>query len=87
MRNNLAKSKTLMLIPSVAKYNSLEAMRHDAHPRMDYFALQEALGADLLDYSSLESQGSPATFASVTPPCVAQRECPIDILLGIRLSS
>jgi glycosyltransferase involved in cell wall biosynthesis len=49
-----------MLIPSVAKRGLEEAVRTDAHPRMDYFALQEALGADLLDYAVLEAEASPA---------------------------
>jgi len=49
-----------MLIPSEVKRNVAAAVREDAHPTMDYFALQEALGADLLDYSSLESGQQPA---------------------------
>jgi glycosyltransferase involved in cell wall biosynthesis len=49
-----------MLIPSVAKRNIAEAVRQDAHPTMDYYALQAALNADLLDYAALEAAGSPA---------------------------
>ncbi|HZO89200.1 MAG TPA: glycosyltransferase family 4 protein [Chthonomonadaceae bacterium] len=35
-------------------------MRADTHPTMDYYALQAALGADILDYSALEAEGNPA---------------------------
>lgn len=51
------KPKVLMLIPSKAKYDTMEEVREDAHPTMDYFALQQRLGADILDYSSLEKEG------------------------------
>ena len=54
------KPKTLMLIPSVAKRGLSEAIRKDSHPQMDYFALQQELNADILDYASLETEGSPA---------------------------
>ena len=49
-----------MLVPSEVKRNVADAVREDAHPTMDYYALQEALGADLLDYSSLETGQQPA---------------------------
>jgi glycosyltransferase involved in cell wall biosynthesis len=49
-----------MLVPSVIKRGIAEAVRQDAHPQMDYFALQAKLGADILDYSALEAQASPA---------------------------
>lgn len=54
------KPKTLMLVPSVAKRNLSEAIRGDRHPQMDYFALQQELNADILDYASLETEASPA---------------------------
>ncbi len=49
-----------MLVPSVAKRGLTEAVRLDKHPQMDYFALQQELGADILDYASLETEASPA---------------------------
>jgi glycosyltransferase involved in cell wall biosynthesis len=49
-----------MLIPSLAKRGIEEAVRQDAHPQMDYYALQTALQADILDYSVLETEASPA---------------------------
>ena len=49
-----------MLVPSVAKRDIAEAVRRDQHPQMDYFALQQALNADLLDYAALEAEASPA---------------------------
>jgi glycosyltransferase involved in cell wall biosynthesis len=55
----MTKPRVLMLIPSVAKRGSIEAIAHDAHPQMDYFALQQALDADILDYAALEAEGSP----------------------------
>ena len=55
-----AKPKTLMLIPSVVKRGLGDAIRNDRHPQMDYFALQQELNADILDYASLETEASPA---------------------------
>ena len=49
-----------MLVPSVAKRQVEETVRADGHPTMDYFALQQALGADLMDYTALEANASPA---------------------------
>ena len=49
-----------MLIPSVAKRGLSEAIRANKHPQMDYFALQQELNADILDYASLETEASPA---------------------------
>jgi len=49
-----------MLVPSVAKRQMEETVRADGHPTMDYFALQQALGADLMDYTALEANASPA---------------------------
>ena len=54
------RPRTLMLIPSVAKRHVLEAVRRDEHPTMDYFALQESLGADIADYTTLETEANPA---------------------------
>ncbi len=51
--------RVLMLVPSVAKQGIAEAAQADAHPRMDYYALQEALNADLLDYAALENPSNP----------------------------
>jgi len=49
-----------MLIPSVAKKGITDAVASDAHPLMDYHALQEALNADLLDYYALETANTSA---------------------------
>ncbi len=53
------KLRVLMLIPSMVKRNIEEATLKDEHPLMDYFLLQEFLGADILDYSTLESEAHP----------------------------
>jgi glycosyltransferase involved in cell wall biosynthesis len=55
MAFSTSKPRVLMLIPSEAKRDIAEAVHADAHPIMDYFALRQALDADLLDYSSLNS--------------------------------
>lgn len=49
-----------MLIPSVAKHGIEDAVAQDAHPTMDYHALQSALDADILDYSALDAEHNPA---------------------------
>ncbi len=54
---SITKPRVLMLIPSKAKYETAEAVVNDAHPTMDYFALQQRLSADILDYASLEKEG------------------------------
>lgn len=51
--------KILMLIPSVAKQGVAEAVQQDRHPTMDYFALQERLKADILDFSAFERADCP----------------------------
>ena len=51
--------RTLLLIPSVLKREARRGATDDSHPRMDYFALSEALNATILDYSALEVQASP----------------------------
>lgn len=53
------KPKTLMLIPSVAKQGVADAVREDRHPTMDYYALQERLKADILDFSAFERDDFP----------------------------
>ena len=60
MKSTNAQPKVLMLVPSVAKHQIADAVKADAHPTMDYFALQSALNADLVDYSALEANASPA---------------------------
>ncbi len=55
-----AKPRVLMLIPSTAKRGLSNAVQADTHPTMDYFALQERLGADILDYAALDAGASPA---------------------------
>src|SRR5437763_639859 len=55
-----SKPKVLMLIPSETRRDIEEAVRADAHPTMDYAALRESLGADLLDYSALAAGPQPA---------------------------
>ena len=49
------RPRVLMLVPSVAKYEAATAAASDAHPTMDYFALQTALGADIIDYAALDA--------------------------------
>lgn len=49
-----------MLIPSIAKKGIEADVKQDRHPTMDYYALQTELNADLLDYTSLETEATPA---------------------------
>ena len=58
MRQN--KPRVLMLIPSIAKVDIAEAVRQDAHPMMDYHALQTRWNADILDYAALDAEKNPA---------------------------
>ena len=51
--------RVLMLIPSVAKTEIDAEVAANFHPTMDYHALQSALGADLADYSVMESDRHP----------------------------
>ena len=53
------KPRVLMLVPSVAKQGIADAVKADAHPQMDYYALQSELGADLLDYAALDAEPNP----------------------------
>ncbi len=55
----MTSPRVLMLVPSVAKQGIADAVRGDAHPQMDYYALQAELNADLLDYAALEAQSNP----------------------------
>lgn len=48
-----------MLIPSMVKRHVAQAVAQDAHPTMDYHALQAAWNADVLDHAALEAEGSP----------------------------
>lgn len=56
----MSKPKVLMLVPSVAKRDIADAVAGDAHPMMDYHALQAALNADIVDYHTLEAEGNSA---------------------------
>lgn len=56
----VSKPRVLMLIPSEAKHGVEPMVCQDAHPTMDYYALQAALGADILDYSRMEAEAKPA---------------------------
>ena len=60
MNNRNSKPKVLMLVPSYAKTSVQTAVQADAHPTMDYFALQKELGADIADYGLLEREAPPA---------------------------
>jgi glycosyltransferase involved in cell wall biosynthesis len=55
-----SQPKVLMLIPSVLKRGVDAAVQSDAHPTMDYYALQKELNADILDYGAVESHENPA---------------------------
>lgn len=54
-----SKPRVLMLIPSVAKVGIENDVRNDAHPTMDYHALQAAWQADILDYAALDADRNP----------------------------
>lgn len=60
MLKTAAKPRVLIIIPSTAKYYVQDAVSRDEHPTMDYFALQKALNADIIDYSTLETTAKPA---------------------------
>jgi glycosyltransferase involved in cell wall biosynthesis len=48
-----------MLIPSYAKVGVDEAVAANNHPKMDYYALQERLGAEIGDYAALDADRHP----------------------------
>jgi glycosyltransferase involved in cell wall biosynthesis len=56
--------RTLLLIPSFAKRGVEQEVAANAHPTMDYFALQSRLGADLADYSVMEADHHPLVRAA-----------------------
>src|SRR5437868_5527565 len=68
--------KILALIPSVLKQDIAQAVEQDAHPRMDYYALADALmqprdgrgqnEVTLLDYGALEERNG------VAPPAIVR---------------
>jgi glycosyltransferase involved in cell wall biosynthesis len=56
--------RTLLLIPSVAKRGVEQDVAANAHPTMDYFALQSRLGADLADYAVADADPHPLVRAA-----------------------
>jgi glycosyltransferase involved in cell wall biosynthesis len=56
--------KTLLLIPSYAKRGIDAEVAANTHPRMDYFALQSCLRADIADYASAEADRHPLVRAA-----------------------
>ena len=63
----VARMKTLLLIPSLLKTGIEEAVSLNQHPRMDYFALRDALlqepdtTCDILGYAEVDSDPHPVT--------------------------
>lgn len=51
--------RVLLLIPSYAKQGIAEQVAANTHPTMDYFALQERLGAILADYETVDADRNP----------------------------
>lgn len=51
--------RVLLLIPSYAKQGIAEQVAANTHPTMDYFALQERLGAILADYETVDTDRNP----------------------------
>ena len=56
--------KVLLLIPSYAKRGVEVATAENLHPTMDYYALQERLGADIADYASSDGDRHPLVRAA-----------------------
>ena len=55
----MSNPRTLLLIPSLAKQGIESDVAANAHPTMDYFALQSRLNADLADYRVMEADPHP----------------------------
>jgi glycosyltransferase involved in cell wall biosynthesis len=60
----MGNPRTLLLIPSVAKRGVEQDVAANAHPTMDYFALQSRLNADLADYTVMEADAHPLVRAA-----------------------
>jgi len=66
MHNRKSMTKTLLLIPSVAKTGIEADVAADRHPTMDYHALAAALrdrhgvAVDILDYAAVDADTTPA---------------------------
>ncbi|HLK56691.1 MAG TPA: glycosyltransferase family 4 protein [Chthonomonadaceae bacterium] len=59
MNSPHSNPRVLLLIPSVVREDNVDGT-DDSGPQRDYFALQSALHADILDYSALEAASMPA---------------------------
>ena len=57
--------RTLLLIPSTAKRGVEADVGANLHPTMDYYALQERLGADVADYATVEAETHPLMRAAM----------------------
>ncbi len=56
--------RVLLLIPSYVKHDVQDKVAANTHPTMDYFALQERMGADLADYRVVEADRGPLVRAA-----------------------
>lgn len=62
--NRESNPRVLLLIPSYAKYGISDRVSANTHPTMDYFALQERLGAVLADYNTVDQDRHPLVRAA-----------------------
>jgi glycosyltransferase involved in cell wall biosynthesis len=60
----MGNPRTLLLIPSVARRGVEHDVAANAHPTMDYYALQSRLDADLADYAVMEADRHPLVRAA-----------------------
>ena len=60
----MGNPRTLLLIPSYAKRGLDEDVAANAHPTMDYYALQSRLDAELADYGLMEADKHPLVRAA-----------------------
>src|SRR5829696_3209852 len=58
--------RTLLLIPSTAKRGVDTDVAANLHPTMDYYALQERVGADVADYATVDADTHPLVRAART---------------------
>jgi glycosyltransferase involved in cell wall biosynthesis len=56
--------RTLLLIPSYAKRGIEQDVAANAHPTMDYYALQSRLQGDLVDYAMVDAERHPLVRAA-----------------------
>lgn len=59
-----AAPRTLLLIPSYARNVAAADVAANLHPTMDYYALRDRVGGDIVDYAAVDAETHPAVRAA-----------------------